>query len=150
MPSSPPVCLLVLEQWFFAGASKLSLLLLFFVSVESVNALHLIFFLFFLVFFSNESVARRCWGMLVAYCAIVFLAIYTFSVVEPLYSFDTTRVDEGTNWIRWVGLFAADSEGSLRAFGQARARAGRAGHSQRWTGSLMLFVHVPCVCYSTS
>jgi len=96
----------VFELFLFANASKLTLGLLFFVSSQSINILHMLYFLCFLLFFSSDHLSRRLWSVFMAYCGLVFFALYTFSVVEPLHTLDTGAFNERTNWIRYVGLFS--------------------------------------------
>ena len=100
-----------LSDTFVSNAEKSALLLLYFVSTASVDGLHCVYLLFFLLFLSFPHMAERYWAILVVYCGLTLLALFSFTVLmtppaageQPIVSLD----DKTAHWLRLFGFFVA-------------------------------------------
>ena len=100
-----------LSDTFVSNAEKSALLLLYFVSTANVDGLHCVYLLFFLLFLSFPHVAERYWAILVVYCGLTLVALFSFSVLltppaageQPIITLD----EQTERWLRLFGLFAA-------------------------------------------
>jgi len=102
-----------LSDTFVSNAEKSALLLLYFVSTANVDGLHCMYLLFFLLFLSFPHMAERFWAILVVYCGLTLVALFSFSVIltppaagEPPI---ITLNDETARWLRLFGFFVAQN-----------------------------------------
>ena len=95
-----------LSDTFVSNAEKSALLLLYFVSTANVDGLHCVYLLFFLLFLSFPHVAERYWSILVVYCGLTLLALFSFSVLlTPPAAGEQPIIHLDDKTARWLGLF---------------------------------------------
>ena len=100
-----------LSDTFVSNAEKSALLLLYFVATANVDGLHCMYLLFFVLFLSFPHMAERFWAILVVYCGLTLVALFSFSVLMTPPSPGEQPIvapnDGSTRWLRLFGFFVA-------------------------------------------